>query len=160
MPLVTRIGTFINAFASGLANIMSTRTGIRSILALAVFFVIFVVAYAELDHEDGIDNGRLPWEFWKLTDAELREQANSQHSFSVSFTLSLPFTQGLSLLLNQQTHAAGHKSRLQIPATTIPRRSQKGFQVGLSCAVNRDNTEITNPPDQPVPRLQIHLPQT
>jgi hypothetical protein len=137
MTFVTRIGTFINASVSGLANTMSARTGLRSFLSLAIFFVIFVVAYAELDSVDG---ERLGWEFWKLKDDELREQENDQHSFAVSFFFfffffSLPFlicfvacfSFELSLTMAER---AGYQSRLQIPATAIPRRSQKGLQVG------------------------------
>jgi hypothetical protein len=134
MTFVTRIGTFINASVSGLASTMSARTGLRSFLSLAIFFVIFVVAYAELDSVDG---ERLGWEFWKLKDDELREQENDQHSFAVSFFFffSLPFlicfvacfSFELSLTMAER---AGYQSRLQIPATAIPRRSQKGLQVG------------------------------
>ncbi|KAH8702378.1 hypothetical protein BGW36DRAFT_289844 [Talaromyces proteolyticus] len=82
MTFVTRIGTLINASFCGLANTMSARTGLRSFLSFAVFFVIFVVAYAEFDFVDGKPDGRLAWEFFKLKDDDLRAQEQNQHSFA------------------------------------------------------------------------------
>lgn len=94
MTFVSRIGKFINASASGLANTMSARAGLRPILSLLVFSVIFVVAYAEFDFADGKPDGRLSWEFWKLKDDDLREQEQNQHSFAVSlfvFSVAVAF---------------------------------------------------------------------
>ncbi|GAM36080.1 hypothetical protein TCE0_018r04888 [Talaromyces pinophilus] len=82
MTFIARTGAIFNASVGGLLNMMPARTGLRSILSLSVFFVLFVFTFAEFEFLDGPPDGRVAWEFQKLNDEDLREQEANQRPFS------------------------------------------------------------------------------
>lgn len=87
MTFIARTGAIFNASVGGLLNMMPARTGLRSILSLSVFFVLFVFTFAEFEFLDGPPDGRVAWEFQKLNDEDLKEQEANQRPFSVCFFL-------------------------------------------------------------------------
>lgn len=85
MPFFARIGVVFNASVGGLFIMMPARTGLRSILSLSVFFVLFVFAFGAFEFLDGPPDGRVAWEFQRLNDEDLREQEANQRPFAVCF---------------------------------------------------------------------------
>lgn len=83
MTFTARTGTLFDVSVGGLVKMMPFRTGLRSLLSLAVLSLLFVFAFAQFE-----DGGHIPWEFQGLGEHDLRSREDSQRSFAVRQELS------------------------------------------------------------------------